>query len=70
MGAKAICDIPTEQVNIKAYKKITNNKSYEFLTFIISQGEKFTPFEKLILPFDLPTWIMVILTFIIGYLTI
>jgi hypothetical protein len=43
---------------------------YEYLTFVISHGENFTPYEKLILPFDATTWIMVILTFIIGYLTI
>jgi hypothetical protein len=49
---------------------IFNTYCYEYFTFVISRGENFTPFEKLILPFDLPTWIMVILTFIIGYLTI
>jgi hypothetical protein len=48
----------------------TSYFGYEYLTFVISRGENFTPFEKLILPFDLTTWIMVILTFIIGYLTI
>jgi hypothetical protein len=40
------------------------------LTFIVPRGSEYTPFEKLLLPFDLTTWIMMIITFIIGYVTI
>jgi hypothetical protein len=43
---------------------------YDYFTFMVSRGVQYTPFEKLLLPFDLPTWIMVIITFAIGFLTI
>jgi hypothetical protein len=43
---------------------------YEYKTFIVSRGEQYTPFEKLLLPFDLETWIIVIVIFFIGYFTI
>lgn len=38
--------------------------------FVITKGLLYSPYEKLILPFDLPTWILIILTFLIGFLTI
>jgi hypothetical protein len=58
--------------------KVTGHTSYlstlplstDHITFIVTRGSEYTPFEKLLLPFDLETWIMVIITFIIGYLTI
>lgn len=43
---------------------------YAYLTFVVSSGQQYTPFEKLILPFDETTWILIIVTFVIGYLTI
>lgn len=43
---------------------------YAYLTFVVSPGQQYTPFEKLILPFDETTWILIIVTFVIGYLTI
>jgi hypothetical protein len=39
----------------------------DHVTFMITKGEQYTPFEKLLLPFDLETWIYVIVAFIGGY---
>lgn len=44
--------------------------TYEYLTYAVSRGQHYTPFEKLLLPFDLATWMMIIATFAIGFLTI
>jgi hypothetical protein len=35
--------------------------------FIITPGEKYSAYEKLILPFDLTTWILLITTFSVAY---
>jgi hypothetical protein len=43
---------------------------YGHMTFAVSHGPTHTPFEKLLLPFDEATWSMVIITFIIGFLSI
>lgn len=40
------------------------------MTFAVSHGIPFTPFEKLVLPFDEATWVLTITYFIAGYLTI
>lgn len=42
---------------------------YDF-TFVVTRGAKYTPLEKLILPFDGPTWLLIILMFAMGYSTI
>lgn len=42
---------------------------YEF-TFVVTKGLKYTPQEKLILPFDTPTWFLISSLFICGYFTI
>lgn len=39
-------------------------------TFLATRGLPYSPTEKLILPFDDPTWIAIISSFIIGFLTI
>jgi hypothetical protein len=38
--------------------------------YLVTKGLSYTPMEKLLLPFDLETWIMIIITFAIGFLTI
>jgi hypothetical protein len=38
--------------------------------FIVTKGLSYSPMEKLILPFDLETWMMIFLTFVVGYFTI
>lgn len=42
---------------------------YEF-TFVVTKGLKYTPEEKLILPFDRPTWLLIACLFICGFLAI
>lgn len=39
-------------------------------TFVVTRGLPYTPMEKLILPFDIPTWILVVLFTLIAYLVI
>lgn len=39
-------------------------------TLIFSTGEPYTPFEKLVIPFDMETWIALGVTFMAGFLTI
>lgn len=39
-------------------------------SYIVTEGPSYTPMEKLYLPFDLVTWILIISTLLIGYLTI
>jgi hypothetical protein len=71
MNTLCITDGFTSYKNVKNFDIIrTTPLFYGQLTFVVSRGEQFTPFEKLLLPFDLETWIMVIITFIIGYSTI
>jgi hypothetical protein len=43
---------------------------YMQYAFIATKGISYTPMEKLFLPFDLETWIMILITFAIGFLTI
>jgi hypothetical protein len=43
---------------------------YSQYGYTITKGLSYTPMEKLLLPFDLETWIMIIITFAIGFLTI
>jgi hypothetical protein len=43
---------------------------YQDFIVTVTKGLAYTPMEKLILPFDLETWIMIIVTFAIGFLTI
>lgn len=38
--------------------------------FIVTKGLSYSPMEKLFLPFDLETWIMIIITFAVGFITI
>jgi hypothetical protein len=62
----------SEKMNFKndIHIRKTPPISYGHLTFLVSHGQQYTPFEKLFLPFDLFTWIMIIITFFIGYFTI
>jgi hypothetical protein len=43
---------------------------YQEYEIFVTKGLSYTPMEKLLLPFDLETWIMIIVTFAIGFLTI
>lgn len=43
--------------------------TYKF-TFIATRGQPYSPFEKLVLPFDYPTWILVSIIFLLGFLII
>lgn len=43
---------------------------YFKFTFLVTKGLPYSPFEKLALPFDYPTWIAIILSFAIGFFTI
>jgi len=53
---------------MKIYRsKALTYKSYKF---IIPPGELYSGWEKLVLPFDIPTWILVAITFAAGLLTI
>jgi len=47
-------------------KTLSNLNVYVFLT----PGEKYTPYEKFILPFDMHTWILLFVTFLITFLSI
>jgi hypothetical protein len=47
-------------------KVLMNLDVYIFVT----PGDKYTPYEKFILPFDLQTWILLFVTFLITFLTI
>jgi len=54
-------DIP-----LQVSKILSNLNIYVFVT----PAEKFTPYEKFILPFDMQTWILLFVTFLITFLTI
>jgi hypothetical protein len=64
----------------KNYQKLFNDvrKTYSIsypvhfvqYGFAVTKGLSYTPMEKLLLPFDLETWIMILITFAIGFLTI
>lgn len=43
---------------------------YAEYSFIVTKGLSYSPMEKLFLPFDLETWIMIMITFAIGFFTI
>lgn len=75
------CDLVEHEICVFGYYKVsiegdlynisrTPPLHYDADTFVVSRGEQFTPLEKLLLPFDNETWILIILTFIIGYFTI
>jgi hypothetical protein len=49
---------------------LTIPMGYEYSTFLVSRGEQYSAFEKLMMPFDLETWVIVIVIFLIGYFTI
>jgi len=51
---------------LRVSKVLLNLNFYVFVT----PGEKYTPYEKFILPFDLQTWILLFVTFLITFLTI
>ena len=38
--------------------------------FFVTPGDKYTPYEKFTLPFDVHTWILLLMTFVITFLTI
>lgn len=40
------------------------------ISFYVTLGDRYTYFEKLILPFDSTTWMLLIISFITGYFTI
>lgn len=40
---------------------------FDFYAFTVPPGETYTSFEKLFLPFDLPTWMMFLAVFLIAY---
>jgi hypothetical protein len=44
-------------------------ESFDYV-FIIPEGDLYKPFEILFLPFDFMTWILIIVTFLIGVITI
>lgn len=48
----------------------SNYISFHSITFVVTTGAPYTPFEKLILPFDKLTWILCFYCFVIGQLTI
>jgi len=51
---------------LKFSKVLLNLNIYMFVT----PGDKYTPYEKFILPFDMQTWILLFVTFLITFLTI
>jgi hypothetical protein len=51
---------------LQVSKTVTNLNIYVFVT----PGDKYTPYEKFILPFDMQTWILLFVTFSITFLTI
>jgi hypothetical protein len=42
----------------------------DHVTFMVTRAEPYTPFEKLLLPFDNETWYTVVVTFLAGYFAI
>lgn len=42
---------------------------YEF-TFVVTRGAKYSQFEKLTLPFDFITWVLISILFVVGFVTI
>ena len=40
------------------------------ILMFVTPGEKYTQYEKFILPFDLVTWVLILVTFLITFLTI
>lgn len=49
------------------YSHATSPMYCHRFTFLVTRSRKYTPFEKLILPFDDPTWILIIVTFLVGF---
>jgi hypothetical protein len=61
--------------NSQNYTFFTNHAEtypimYQEFETVVTKGLAYTPIEKLFLPFDLETWIMIMITFAIGFLTI
>lgn len=49
---------------------ITRPYVYKEISLAVPPGEKFSGYEKLFLPFDLRTWILIVMTFVAAFLTI
>lgn len=67
-----IVDIKWLNANIviKSIFNPTSQLFYSHTTFSVSRGRSYTSFEQMILPFDLQTWIVIILTCLMTFLTV
>jgi len=52
------------------YYTLTTPTKFTQMVLRVTRGEKFTPMEKLVKPFDLATWITLIVTLIIALIVI
>jgi hypothetical protein len=59
-----------EYVNFMKYFSETYPVYHAQYVYIVTKGQRYTEMEKLFLPFDTETWIMIMITFVIGFLTI
>lgn len=64
-----VCDLWLKAIRLK-YFDSTSSYISEKITFIIPPGREFQSFEILILPFSIPTWIVVLASYFIGVLVI
>ncbi|CRK93730.1 CLUMA_CG007258, isoform A [Clunio marinus] len=49
---------------------MTSSHMSETLIIIIPPGQQLTPFEKLIFPFTLPSWILIIVSYFCGFMVV
>lgn len=75
---KNISRIPTVGIEIHPMHVLFNRASFRMTStflqlkhnFLVTPAETYTPYEKLLLPFDKETWIFLTITFLIVFFTI
>lgn len=62
--------LPALNVKKLEFNHISPPVDFSYMTFRVTRGSKFTPFEKLIKPFDSSTWNYLMVTLTIGIIVV
>lgn len=68
IGLNSMSEISIDSTRV--YSSRTTSTGHFYLTFYVTRGVTYTPFEKFILPFDGETWFLIVFLFLIGFFTI
>lgn len=63
-------DEASYEINVGRPFHMSNAFKQTVFTFVVTPGEPYTPYEKLLLPFDELTWTFLLLTFVTGFIVI